>query len=351
MTLCPVNPIQPQSPQRTVAVDVVDPDLDADVRAVLAALSLVPCPTGGAPADVVVTDRAEVAATAGPMRVLRVAADGAGVDDDEAVHLPSGTARLVASLSAPVESASGRLVAVVGAVGGCGTSTVAAALAIRATTTSRTLLVEADPLGAGLDLLLGTESESGLRVEDIRSELGGPDPEALWTAVPEVAPGCGLLARARDRGGAPRVGDSSAVGDGALGATLAHRAGGGLVVCDVGRFSADDPVLGRADLVVVVTGADLAGAVAATAVTDGERGLGGRDGLQMVVRTHRGDPLHAADVAAAAGVDRWHVVPEIAAARGLAGSGALAASLTRGRSGRARRLAAVADAVLAGGGL
>ncbi|MBB1031878.1 chromosome partitioning protein, partial [Dietzia sp. SLG310A2-38A2] len=42
---------------RTVAVDVTDPDLDADVRAVLAALALDPVSPNSASADVVVTDR------------------------------------------------------------------------------------------------------------------------------------------------------------------------------------------------------------------------------------------------------------------------------------------------------
>mgnify|MGYP002651516051 CR=1 FL=1 len=39
---------------------------------------------------------------------------------------------------------------------------------------------------AGVDLLLGTEDHSGLRVEDVRADLGGPDPDALWGAAPEV---------------------------------------------------------------------------------------------------------------------------------------------------------------------
>ncbi|MBB1021065.1 hypothetical protein G6030_07185, partial [Dietzia sp. E1] len=40
---------------RTVAVEITDPDLDADVRAVLAALAMEP---GTGPTDVLVTDRA-----------------------------------------------------------------------------------------------------------------------------------------------------------------------------------------------------------------------------------------------------------------------------------------------------
>lgn len=376
-----MNPIPVQTPLRSVAVDVSDPDLEADVRAVLAALSLEARSGHSSLADVLVTDGAGpgagpgagsghgggLGAGVGSARVIRVAADGTGVDDDEVLHLPAGTADLVGLLSTPV-AASGSLVAVVGAVGGCGTSTVAAALAVRAAGSERVLLVEADPCGTGLDLLLGTEHEPGLRVEDVRSELGGPDPDALWSAVPTVVPGCGVLARARGRGvaravdegrGGARVGEARSGGDrggasaggAAIGATLSHRAAGGLVVCDVGGFAAGDPILGRADLVVVVTCADLRGAVAATDVADQIRGFLGGDRIHLVVRAHRGDPLHAADVAASAGPDRWDVLPEIGAVRRLCGAGDLGTSLASGRSGGLRRLTGLADTVLAGGGL
>lgn len=394
-----MNPIQVQTPLRSVAVDVADPDLDADVRAILAALSLEARPGRESMADVLVTDAAGVGGAGGsrigPARVIRVGADGAGTennnynnnnrDDDEVLRLPSRTADLVALLSTPV-AASGSLVAVVGAVGGCGTSTIAAALAIRAAGPgqaaghaggraagqeggradsqaggqNRVLLVEADPRGTGIDLLLGREHEPGLRVEDVRSELGGPDPDALWSAVPAISPKCGVLSRARGRGASDGRGNGNGNdsgngngngGGGAVGAALSHRAAGGLVICDVGGYSAEDPVLMRADLVVVVTCSDLRGAVAATDVTSRLRSTVGVDRIHLVVRVHRGDPLYAADIAAHAGVCRWDVLPEMGAVRRLSGSGDLGASLARGRAGQLRRLAGLADAVLAGGDL
>ncbi|MFN3601059.1 MAG: chromosome partitioning protein [Dietzia sp.] len=319
---------------RTISVDVADPDLDADVRAVLAALSLDPGRRDDASADVLVTDRPDADVRPGGARVVRVGAEGACGDDDEVVLLPSGTADLVSALLAPVATGRGSLVAVVGAVGGCGASTLAAAIAVRAADSGRALLVEADPRGTGVDLVLGTESEPGLRVEDVRAELGGPDPDALWGAVPAAETGCRVLARARGR----EAGET--VSDGALGAALAHRSAGGLVVCDAGGFVGGDPVLARADLVVVVTRADLQGAVAAGRTADD------RSGVTLVIRTQRGDPLHAADVADSAGIPRWHVLPEVRAVRHLAGSGDLGRALGRGRGGRVRRLGAVADALL-----
>lgn len=115
-----------------------------------------------------------------------------------------------------------------------------------------------------------------------------------------------------------------------------------------------------ADVVVVVTRADLPGAVAAG------RALADAPDAVLMVRTGRADPLHAADVADAAGARRWRVLPESGAVRRAVGAGDLAVALAnagRGRAGggvgvrggevrgRVRRLAAVADAVLGEVGL
>lgn len=355
-----------------MAVDVTDPDLDADVRAVLAALALDAAPGGDHSAAVLVTDRPDARVGDGRSRVVRVGSDQRPHgDDDEVIRLPSGTGDLVASLVAQEQTRVGPLVVVQGAVGGCGASTLAAAMAVRAAPSIRTLLVEADPRGTGVDLLLGVEAEPGLRVEDVRAELGGPDPDALWDAVPMAPPGLGILARSRSR---PADAAPDAATDGAPGASWAHRSAGGLVVCDSGVVSdgrgPGGP--GVADVVVVVTRADLPGAVAAG------RALADAPDAVLVVRTGRADPLHAADVADAAGARRWHVLPEIGAVRRAAGAGDLAAALGHGGlgyrgaghrglghrgagrarvgpggsgRGRVRRLAAVADAVLGEVGL
>ena len=321
-----------------VAVDVTDPDLDADVRAVLAALALDVARRDGSPVDVLVTDDPGVGRGAGAARLVRVGPDSAPGHDDDVVRLPSGTAELVGALMTPTPARSGRLVAVVGAVGGCGTSTLAAALGVRSAETARTLLVEADRRGTGIDLVLGSEGLPGLRIEDVRADLGGPDPAALWDAVPVTHRGLGVLARSRARGGA---GAPTPVTDGAPGAALAHRGAGGTTVCDAGGFCPGDPVLAGADLVVVVTRADLGGAVAAG------RAVSATHGAALVVRTRRGDPLHPADVADSAGVGSWHLLPEIAAVRRAGGTGGLESALGRGRSGRVRRLSELADTLLA----
>ena len=350
-----------------VAVDVADAELDADVRAVLAALALDAAPFGDPAVDLVLTDRSGEGSAAGVgvraggvahagggggLRAVRVAPDRARVDDDEVVHLPSGTGDLVAALMAPTPGSSGSEVVVLGAVGGCGASTLAAALAVRAAPTIRTLLIETDPRGTGADLVLGVETEPGLRVEDVRADLGGPDPEALWAAVPKARPGLGVLARSRGRDGsttrAPAADGGSADArshDAGPGAAGSHRGAGGLVVRDAGTLGDGGPgVVGADVVVVVVTRADLQGAVAAG------RAVREAPGAILVVRTGRGDPLHAADVADSAGAARWYALPEIKGVRRAAGAGELPAALDRGRAGGVRRLATVADALLEGVG-
>ena len=333
-----------------VAVEVGDPELDADVRAVLAALALDAADPGDQAVDLVITDRADPgpgagggvgvgSAGGGGVRVVRVAPDRAGVDDDEVVHLPSGTGDLVAALMAPTHGTPGAQVVVFGAVGGCGASTLAAALAVRAAASVRTLLLETDPCGTGADLVLGVETEPGLRVEDVRADLGGPDPDALWEAVPKARPGLGVLARSRTR---DETAARAAVTDGGPGAARSHRAAGGLVVGDAGVVGDGGPGAAGGDVVVVVTRADLQGAVAA------DRAVRRFPDAILVVRTGRGDPLHAADVAESVGVARWFVLPEIPGVRRVVGVGGLASALDRGRAGGVRRLAAVADALLEG---
>lgn len=323
----------PAATATSVRVAVSDPELEADVRAVLAALAL-EVVTEGDPCGTEVTDGAGDGGGPGGARVVRVAADRDGVDDDEVIPLPSRTGDLVARLMAPIPSRSGDQVTVVGAVGGCGASTLAAALAVRAARSRRTLLVETDPRGTGVDLVLGIEGEPGLRVEEVRAELGGPDPEALWAAVPRPLPDLGVLARSRTAAGT----GSPVAGDGGSGAARSHRGAGGLVVVDAGDPAGGGAVTGEGD--VVVTRADLPGAVAA------DRVVREVPGAVLVVRTGRGDPLHAADVARFVGAARWHVLPELAGVRREVGAGGLVDALDRGRGGRVRGLATVADAVL-----
>jgi secretion/DNA translocation related CpaE-like protein len=80
------------------------------------------------------------------------------------IDLPSASGWLVDALADVGERASpGRVVGVVGGAGGAGATTLACALAQSHATRAPTLLVDTDPLGPGLDRLLGVEDCAGVR--------------------------------------------------------------------------------------------------------------------------------------------------------------------------------------------
>lgn len=78
----------------------------------------------------------------------------------------------------------GRVVGVVGGSGGAGATTLACALAQWNAGRARTLLVDTDPLGPGLDRLLGMEGEAGVRWEGLAETAGRLGARALREGVP-----------------------------------------------------------------------------------------------------------------------------------------------------------------------
>jgi secretion/DNA translocation related CpaE-like protein len=82
-------------------------------------------------------------------------------------------ATAMAAAAAGRSSKPGRLIALVGGTGGVGCSTVAAGLAIvGARIGGRTLLLDCDPLGGGIDLLVGAERIDGWRWPRLASASG-----------------------------------------------------------------------------------------------------------------------------------------------------------------------------------
>lgn len=315
-----------------VAVRVADLDLDADVRAVLAALSIEPVDAARTGADLLVTDATGECDPVTATAVVRVCAEGDADRDASVLRLPSQLDLLVESLQRP-SGGTGLALVCAGAVGGCGTSTVAALTAVR----GGAVLVEADPYGLGSDLLLGVEGRLGLRLDDIRSELGGVDPRVLLASVPSTSGGVGVLARVRDE---ERM-DPATVTAVACRVVGALRAGGTTVVVDAGRVDGSEPMVGAADHLVVVTRADLAGAVAARCLV---RRHGGPTTL-LVAPVRRGG-IEAVDVAAACGCRRWHRLPHSAALARACGSGDLDRRTAVGGLGVPRAVTAVIDRVL-----
>jgi secretion/DNA translocation related CpaE-like protein len=246
--------------------------------------------------------------------------------------LPGQESELVAELSVAADACRedgrrGAVVAVIAGRGGAGASLLATALA---QTASDGLLIDADPWSGGIELVLGTESEPGLRWPDLALESGRLTFASLRDALPR-RDGVSVLS-STCTGGDIDAGPLAAVID-------AGRRGGATVVCDLPRsFTlAVETALDAADLVVLVTSADVRACAAAVAIAPLLRAINPNVGL--VVRGPAPGGLRSAEVARSVGL------PLIAAMRSQPG---LADALEHGglRLRRRSPLAAAARRVL-----
>ncbi|GAA2092440.1 septum formation initiator [Microlunatus panaciterrae] len=177
------------------------------------------------------------------------------------VALPAGVGLLAAAVTgAGGHRGGGRVLGVVGGCGGVGASTLAAGLAVVAADRGlKTLLVDADPLSGGLDLLLGAERVEGWRwprLVSARGSLGD-----LAGQLPRSA-GVDVLSAAR---GEPTTGLPAAAIRAVLTSALRSH---DLVIVDLSR---DLPPVAREALLhahctLLLAAADLRGAAAARQV-------------------------------------------------------------------------------------
>lgn len=218
---------------------------------------------------------------------------------EQVVSLPSDEDALVRILGEPasVPTGDGGVIAVVGARGGAGASTFAAALGLCSFRSGRrALLVEGDRYGSGLDLLLGWENTPGLRWSGLVVEGGRVSADALHGAVPSQG-GLSVLALGRA--------ESRSIGLTAVAVTAvldAGRAAGDLVVCDAPRQPCDisDALYAAADLVVLILPAELRAVTSAEAVAAHVADRNANVGI--VVRGPAPGGLRADDIAAALGL-------------------------------------------------
>ena len=200
------------------------------------------------------------------------------VGAERVVFLPEAAPWLVHTLAEAAGGASraGLVVAALGGRGGAGATTFAAALALAgARRRLRTVLLDGDPLGGGVDLVLGAELAPGLRWPDLLATAGRL-PTTVADALPQAA---GVSVVSWDRGpGAPVDAPTMAeVLD------LGRRAAD-LVVVDLPR-ALDDvaaEVLAAATCTLLVVPAEVRAAAAASRVA-ARAALLCRD-LRLVVR-------------------------------------------------------------------
>ena len=170
------------------------------------------------------------------------------------------------------------VVAVVGGVGGAGSSTLSGALALAARRRRlRPLVVDADPLGGGLELVLGSERAEGLRWDDFGSTRGRVDAGSLAGVLPEHRGVSSLSWGPGSRRALP--GAVSSVLDAAV-------RGFDVVVVDVPRHldAAGVEIVGRSVLTAVLVPEEIAAVAAARHVLDRLRGCAPAIGLVTVGR-------------------------------------------------------------------
>ena len=211
------------------------------------------------------------------------------------LRVPEQEHELIRELAEAAESARddglrGEVVAVIGGCGGAGASLLAVALAQAA---PDALLVDLDPWGGGIDLLVGGETMPGLRWPDLALQGG----RLNWSAVRDALPrhrGISLLSGTR-RGYEPGAAPVDAVLD-------AGRRGGVTVVCDLPRRLTDavQAALDAAELVVVVSPCNVRACAATAAMAPVLAAINPNVGL--VVRGPSPGGLRAAEVADIAGL-------------------------------------------------
>ncbi len=211
------------------------------------------------------------------------------------LRLPNQERDLVRELADAGDSARddrtrGEVVAVIGGRGGAGASLFAAALAQVATDP---LLIDLDPWGGGIDLLVGCENAPGVRWPDLALHGGRLNWSSVREALPRHRAIC-MLSGTR-RGYELDAEAVAAVVD-------AGRRGGATVVCDVPRRLTDaaQTALDTADLVVVVSPCDVRACAATATIAAVLTGINPNIGL--VVRGPSPGGLRAEEVAAIADV-------------------------------------------------
>lgn len=223
------------------------------------------------------------------------------VGAERVITLPGAEPWLVSALADAAEgpaSNAGKVLAVLGARGGAGASVFAVSVSLTALRAGdHTLLIDCDPRGGGLDVVLGAEAEEGLRWPDMQLSAGRVAASSLHMALPTRRRGNArltLLSGAR-KGEGPAADAVAAVVE-------AGRRTGEVVVCDVPRQldAAAWAAIDRADLAVIVTPAEVRACITARQLADELQARGAHP--QLIVRGPSPGGLRTTEIAAAVGI-------------------------------------------------
>lgn len=218
-------------------------------------------------------------------------------------------------------SPSRRLVVVTGSVGGVGATTLAVALAVVCSRARRrTLLLDLDPLGPGLDVVLGLEQVPGPRWPDLvvgDGDLGG-------LPAPATFPDLSVLAHAGESASTEPVSE-----------VLAAAAGPDVVIVDLARREPpSSDLLEQASAVLLVSPLDVRGTAAAARRIPGLTRSGPP---RLVARDRPGSSLSAGSVADALGLPLAGLLRHDRSLVRAGDRGALPGHRPRGRLGRLAR--------------
>ena len=249
---------------------------------------------------------------------------------ESVADLPRSEGWVVERLTDVVDTgpARGLTVGVIGGSGGSGATTFACAMAQIAARSGPSVVIDLDPLGPGVDRVLGLDLVDGVRWEALGHTAGRLSARALRDSLPRHD---GVAALTWYAGPRPRTLQAFAVRE----ALSAARRGHDTVVVDLPRASDTlaDEVVSRCDQVLVTVAATVAG-VAAAVRTCGRFPDPG--GLGLVVR---GTTVDEDAVARLVGAP---LVVRMGDQRGLAESIDLGLGPVRSRRGPLGRAAAAA---------
>lgn len=254
----------------------------------------------------------------------------AAIRAERVAVLPYASSWLAEYLSrSRAPEAGGLVLGITGGCGGAGATTASVWIAQDAARLgARVLLVDGDPWGGGLELVLAAEDSPGLRWPDFAEANGSIDPGQLFEALPEAG-GFSFLSWPGTRERQPGV-DSTAV----AGVLDAARRGYELVILDIGRGR--EPLrafAGDCDKIVVVAPARLRAAVASARLLPELPPVE----TALVIRGKPGTGLDGPFIAASIGLPLHGVMPEI---RGAGAATELGRLLETGQQRSVRRFTA-----------